>query len=278
MRNQLETTEREALLVEDAALIRVFGQPILEALPSREVSYEAVDPGLAEQDARHRDAHFPATRERADIAVDPHVVEAEAGEHFARLALEGVAAEMFVLLLDLAEAGQDRVRVGRPRRVGHCVLKVLQFVMEIAKATAAGDRFVEHASAGHLLDVLPKVSQRHASRDRHLTVIGRLLAGDHPEQRRLAGAVRPDQADLVARVELERRIDEEKLLAVVLGDTVYRDHRLRRGLFSTGRLADVTTVATSTSRRRVTVGACPSSRSTTCRPLLDMFRCSIMPR
>ena len=58
MRNQLETTEREALLVEDAALTRVFGQPILEALPSREVSYEAVDPFILLHEGRVRVAEF----------------------------------------------------------------------------------------------------------------------------------------------------------------------------------------------------------------------------
>ena len=41
--------------------------------------------GLAEQHARHRDAHLPAAGERADVAVDPLVVEAEAVQHFARL-------------------------------------------------------------------------------------------------------------------------------------------------------------------------------------------------
>jgi quercetin 2,3-dioxygenase len=58
MRNQIETTEREALLVEDAALTRVFGQPILEALPSRGVSYEAVDPFILLHEGRVRVADF----------------------------------------------------------------------------------------------------------------------------------------------------------------------------------------------------------------------------
>ena len=44
------------------------------------------DVGPAEQHARHRDAHLPAARERADVAVDPLVVEAEAVQHLARLA------------------------------------------------------------------------------------------------------------------------------------------------------------------------------------------------
>ena len=39
MREQVEETERDAVLVEDAALIRMMGFPVLEALPSRKVPY-----------------------------------------------------------------------------------------------------------------------------------------------------------------------------------------------------------------------------------------------
>ena len=69
------------------------------------------DVGPAEQHARHRDAHLPSARQRADVAVDPLVVEAEAVEHFARLALERVAAEVLVLLLHLAEPGEHAIHV-----------------------------------------------------------------------------------------------------------------------------------------------------------------------
>jgi redox-sensitive bicupin YhaK (pirin superfamily) len=44
MTEQLQATGREAVLVEDAAEIRMMGFPILEALPSRGVPYEQVDP------------------------------------------------------------------------------------------------------------------------------------------------------------------------------------------------------------------------------------------
>jgi redox-sensitive bicupin YhaK (pirin superfamily) len=52
MREQLEATEREAVLVEDAAPIRMMGFPILEALPSRAVPYERVDPFILVHEGR----------------------------------------------------------------------------------------------------------------------------------------------------------------------------------------------------------------------------------
>ena len=85
------------------------------------------DVGPAEQHARHRDAHLPAARQRADVAVDPLVVEAEAVQHLARLRLERVAAEMLVLLLHLAEAREDAVHVvGAAPGSRHRVLAALR--------------------------------------------------------------------------------------------------------------------------------------------------------
>jgi len=57
MRNvseQVEETERDAVLVEDAALIRMMGFPVLEALPSRSVPYERVDPFILVHEGRMR--------------------------------------------------------------------------------------------------------------------------------------------------------------------------------------------------------------------------------
>lgn len=54
MNTQVKTMEREAVLVEDAALIRVMGFPVLEALPSRAASYAQLDPFILLHEARLR--------------------------------------------------------------------------------------------------------------------------------------------------------------------------------------------------------------------------------
>jgi quercetin 2,3-dioxygenase len=54
VREQVEERERDAILVEDAALIRMMGFPVLEALPSRTVPYEQVDPFLLVHEGRMR--------------------------------------------------------------------------------------------------------------------------------------------------------------------------------------------------------------------------------
>jgi redox-sensitive bicupin YhaK (pirin superfamily) len=54
MRQQVEETERDASLVEEAVMIRMMGMPVLEALPSRTVPYERVDPFILVHEGRMR--------------------------------------------------------------------------------------------------------------------------------------------------------------------------------------------------------------------------------
>ena len=54
MQQRVEETSREAILVEDAALIRMMGMPVLEALPSPTAPYEVVDPFILVHEGRFR--------------------------------------------------------------------------------------------------------------------------------------------------------------------------------------------------------------------------------
>jgi redox-sensitive bicupin YhaK (pirin superfamily) len=54
MSTGVETTGRDAVLVEDATRIRVMGFPVVEALPSRRVPYNRVDPFLLVHESRLR--------------------------------------------------------------------------------------------------------------------------------------------------------------------------------------------------------------------------------
>jgi redox-sensitive bicupin YhaK (pirin superfamily) len=54
MSQQAQKTVRDAVLVEDAALIRMMGMPVLEALPSRRIPYNKVDPFILVHEAQFR--------------------------------------------------------------------------------------------------------------------------------------------------------------------------------------------------------------------------------
>src|ERR671937_2030335 len=52
MSQQVRTRSRDAVLVEDAALIRVMGMPVLESVPSRAAPYELTDPFILVHEGR----------------------------------------------------------------------------------------------------------------------------------------------------------------------------------------------------------------------------------
>jgi redox-sensitive bicupin YhaK (pirin superfamily) len=54
VRQPVEATSRDAVLVEDAAPIRVMGMPVLEALPSRGAPYDLTDPFILVHEGRFR--------------------------------------------------------------------------------------------------------------------------------------------------------------------------------------------------------------------------------
>ena len=54
MSQEVQTTSRDAVLVEDAALIRMMGLPVLEAVPSRQAHYALTDPFILVHEGRFR--------------------------------------------------------------------------------------------------------------------------------------------------------------------------------------------------------------------------------
>jgi hypothetical protein len=101
-------------------------------------------------------------------------------------------------------------------------------VVQVAYPAASRDRFVEDAPAGHFLDILAEVPDCQLLRDRDLSLVGGLLPRDHAEKRGLSGAVRPDESDLLAGIQLEGGLDEQDLAAVLLADAGEGDHRIKR--------------------------------------------------
>ena len=93
-----------------------------------------------------------------------------------------------------------------------------------ADRTGAVHHLGYRAAARHLADILAEIADGDAAIDRHLALVGQLLAGDHPEQRGLAGAIGADEPDLLALLERRGGLDEEDLMAVLLGDVVETDH------------------------------------------------------
>ncbi len=180
--------------------------------------------GPHQQDTGQGDAHLPAARQQADIAVHAFLAEAQAGQHFARPRFQGIAVQFLEPRLDVAIAFDNGVHLVGPVRIDHGGFELGHFGGERTdRADAIHDRG-DGALARHFPDLLAEIADRHAGIDADQAVIGLFAAGDHAEQRRLAGAVGADQADLFALHDAHRGVDKQDLVAVLLGDIVEADH------------------------------------------------------
>ena len=158
------------------------------------------DVGASQQHPREGDAHLPPAGECADVAIDLVVLEAEPVEDFAGLSFERVAVQVLIFFLDLAKAVEDFVEFAGAVGIFHGVLEGFEFVVEVAQPAAAGDGFVEHGAAGHLLDVLPEVADGELFGQRDIALIGLFFANHHAEEGGFAGTVGAYEPDLFAGV------------------------------------------------------------------------------
>ena len=131
-------------------------------------------------------------------------LEAEAGEH-------GFGAVLDAVRLVRQEPGlhpfqgvqEPVVPLGRVVRLGrHLGCEPLDLGFEREHGGKGPHRRVEHGLlARHLLHVLLQVSQGRPAADGHRARVGGHPPVDHLEEGRLAGAIRPDEADALARLD-----------------------------------------------------------------------------
>ena len=81
---------------------------------------------------------------------------------------------------------------------------------------AAGDLLEDRVLGVERVAVLIDVGDDHRVADAEDAAVGRLLADDHAEERRLARAVGPDDADDAAGRQPEGHVLEEEAVAVAL--------------------------------------------------------------
>jgi hypothetical protein len=127
----------------------------------------------------------------------------------------------------VAEALHQRLQLVGALRVRERVLERVQLGCHLRHRARAVHGLGERGPTGHLAHVLREVADGHAAVDGDLALVGRLLARDQAEQGGLAGAVRADEADLLAAVDDGGGLHEEELVAVLLGDGVEADHEGR---------------------------------------------------
>ena len=176
--------------------------------------------GVAAERAGERGARQLAARERAQRPVEIVLREAEPAHDRGRVIAPAVAAGVLEPRLRLGVAVERRLRVISLR---HLAFEAAQLVLERDEIARAGEHVL--AQRQLLLERRALVVQRDTRPlgEGELAAVLLGLAGEDPEQRRLAGAVRAGERDAVAPLDRERDSVEQnragELLAEVGGDT-----------------------------------------------------------
>ena len=209
--------EELAVVADDDHRAGVALQPGLE--PDERVEVEVVgrlveqhQVGRAHQRARELQAHAPAAREARHRHVELADLEAEAEQH--RLgARPRVEAAGF----------HDRLVRVRHRVAVVARLGARQLGLGLGQRGVAGEHEVGRAFLG-LGHVLRDFGDAPARRHRAVAGVGVQAAGEEREQRRLAGAVAADQADLFARLDGQAGAVEDELDATAKRELGENEH------------------------------------------------------
>ncbi len=171
--------------------------------------------GRAHQCTRQLQPHAPATREAVDRRVELGRLEAQPQQQGLR-ARAGVEGAGF---LEREVRVGDRVAVVGGLCGGEHRLRLGQRDVALQHEVGGAVR-----GLGHLLRDLAQAPRR---RDLAVAGVGVQAAGEQREQARLAGAVAPDQADLLAGVEHEVRALEHDLGTAAQREVSQGDHGAR---------------------------------------------------
>ena len=175
--------------------------------------------GVARERPRQRGARDLAARKGGELPVEVVVVEAQAARDGACVVAPGVAAGVLEPPLRAGIGGECRPVVVAVR---HRQLEALQLALRGEQVGRAREDVLAQGQLA--VERGPLVVQRDARPllDHELPAFDRGLAGEHAEQRRLAGAVRAGQREPVPALQLERDAVEEEaareFLAQVGGD------------------------------------------------------------
>jgi hypothetical protein len=154
--------------------------------------------------------------ERVERAIEVRVVaEPESAQRGQGAIAPAVAAGVLEAPLRLGVTSERRVVVGSPR---HRLLEFGELLLDRDELACAAQDVVAQADVPFAWGTLVVERDLRALGEYQLADVDRRLARQHPEQRRLAGAVASGQRHPVAALELERDTAQERLAGDVLAD------------------------------------------------------------
>ena len=174
--------------------------------------------GIREQRLREQHAQLPARRHGAHRAEVQRLGNADGEQQLAGRGFGGVAVELRELALELGGVQAFGLAHRRLR------VEPVALLIHLPQALVAHDHGMDH---GELLErelILTQLTDARVRRDRDVAVRRLELAAQDLQERRLARAVRADQAVTMAVAELDGHVLEQRFLTELDGDVGSGNH------------------------------------------------------
>ncbi len=226
--------EEVAIVRDEDDGVRVGDQVRLEPVAGVEIEVvrrfvEQQQIGLAEEQLGEGDPHLPAARERVHRTLRVVGLEAEAAQHGGDLQVDAVAVVQPEAILQIAVAGEQGVVLTRlDAGIGEPLLDGVHLGLLLEQGLKGeADLFVDRAT-GVGDAVLRQVADRLGGRLDDAARVGLFEAVQHPQQGRLAGAVRAAQSDALALADLPRHVVQQNPIAEGFRQVCELNHRQGR--------------------------------------------------
>lgn len=96
----------------------------------------------------------------------------------------------------------------------HLLFEPTHLILDVVDMLKSGQRRRMHRLAAGKIDVLFEQAKIEAAHLHDIAGVGGLSPDQEVEERRLPGSVPPDEADLLARIHLERNVAKDRVTAV----------------------------------------------------------------
>ncbi len=186
---------------------------------------EQQETGPSKQQPRERDAHLPSAREGIRRLFEVSLRESQTAKHGGDLQVDAVAVVAPERLLQIRIAREHRFVLALGRVVvAEPFLERGDLVADVEERLERHCRFFAQGPSAVIESVLREVANRQTRGLHDRPAIDFFEARQHAEQRRLACAIGPAEADALAVVDLPRHAVEQRAIPEGLRQRRELDH------------------------------------------------------
>ena len=174
--------------------------------------------GLGQQELGQHQPVLLAAAQGSHRLIERFAAETQAVEHALQAMVDVVGVLLVQLVLEVIVAGGQPLLLGRITGGGHVGRHFQRLLLQGHEVGQRAEGLIVQGAIGREMRLLFQVAQPRGRMDLARAGIGLVFAGENPQERGLAAAVGTNQADAVARADLEGDAAQDRLRSELPSD------------------------------------------------------------